>query len=336
VAFPYIYETNFETGDESEWTGTGSDANGVLAVEHYSELFRRPGLAMPFRGAYCLRTNLVGAASTQYVAEDTGFDITAGNEIFVAFNLFISSDLVMATTNEFNVMQLNDTAEFAVGINFTTANGVRIGVGETGPASATLTPFTLGQWHTVETQFHLDAGGGDDGLINWWFDGTAMTGVTGLDQAAITLGRVGAIGVDAGTTAGNILVDRVIVDDARIHPAPRFPETIEITKTGHIFVGPGTIDAATLLSGAGTDCVLQIYDTDEAEIEEWKTKTLLKNTANNEVVDSAHMPVNINRGAYCVLSGSNPRALVKTATLSAYASDGAIRTYAQNRVPRIG
>jgi hypothetical protein len=86
-----------------------------------------------------------------------------------------------------------------------------------------------------------------------------------------------------------------------------------LTKSGHAFVGPGKIDNVTLLSGNGTDCILSVYDTDEADTNDAKSVvTELRNTAAYEMVDPAGMPVSVKRGAYVVLSATtNPRALLK-------------------------
>jgi hypothetical protein len=55
----------------------------------------------------------------------------------------------------------------------------------------------------------------------------------------------------------------------------------------------------------------------------------LKNTANSELVQH-ELPVRVTRGCYVVLSGTNPRALVKIRWANSY-SDGAIRQQGQRR-----
>ena len=129
------------------------------------------------------------------------------------------------------------------------------------------------------------------------------------------------------TTTGTILIDHFVQDDGRIYAQKdRFREEIILTKSGHAFVGSGKIDNVTLLSGAGTDNVLKIFDTDSADTnDDTNVRVELKNTANNETVDPAGMPVNIIRGAYVELAGTNPRALIKLCRATGYGSAGAIR-----------
>jgi hypothetical protein len=142
------------------------------------------------------------------------------------------------------------------------------------------------------------------------------------------------IGQDAGTTAGNVLFDEIVADDAQVYPQDRrFPPQMIMTKDGHAFVGPGMIENVTLLSGSGTDCVLQVFDTDVGNTNDQTDVVVeLKNTAANETVDPAAMPAKIIRGAYIKLSGTTPRALVKIKP-TRWGGDGAIRTYGMKRAP---
>ncbi len=135
------------------------------------------------------------------------------------------------------------------------------------------------------------------------------------------------------TTTGTLLFDQFVFDDLQIFPFKRrFVEDVLVTKDQHLFVGNGRIENITLMSGAGTDCVVSIYDTDEADTNDASNIVAeLKNTANNEVVDPAGMPAQITRGAYVVMTGTDPRALVKIGAAQGWGSDGAIRNYAARR-----
>ena len=170
-----------------------------------------------------------------------------------------------------------------------------------------------------------------------WLDGTAATQVGSITNATITSGIVGTVGIDAGTTRGVILFDEIIADDARIFgPEHRFPETVVMTKSGHVFGGPGVIDNATLISGGGTDATLAIYDTDLGNTDDYSNRVLqLHNTANDEIVDPAGMPAEVRHGAYVALAGTananGPQAIIKIKRAVAYGSDGAIRNYGLRR-----
>ena len=173
--------------------------------------------------------------------------------------------------------------------------------------------------------------GANDGIIEGFLDGASLGALTGRTMAAITSGVVGAIGQSAATTRGMVLFDDIIADDARIYPpSERFPDQLILTSSGHVFVGAGELAQVELLSGAATDNVLSVFDTDRAYTLDASNAVLeLKNTANNERVPSDD-PVRVHRGAYVALSGTNPRALVKIAWANSY-SDGALRQHGLRR-----
>ena len=334
MAFPYTFEANFELGDASEFDAE-TDTGSLLDFPSVFDLARIPGLPAPFRGAHCMRLELAGATDA-FVQEDDDFDLLASETLHVAFALFLADNLEMANNNVFDIFAMQSAGpvnEATLSIQFTTANGFRIGMGETA-GTTQLTPISKGEWHLVETIVHLDAGGGNDGTLDLRLDnGPALTQITGLDQAAIAQARLGAENVDAGTS-GTILFDRLIADDGRIGPMRRFPQTVELTKSGHLFVGPGQLENIELVSGAGTDCVLECFDTDEAETFDGIRKARLQNTASNEIIDPAGMPVLFDQGCFVQLSGTNPRAIAKLSNVPAYGGDGAIRTYAARRQRR--
>jgi hypothetical protein len=85
------------------------------------------------------------------------------------------------------------------------------------------------------------------------------------------------------------------------------------------------------MSGAATDNVCSVYDTDVADTNDATSLVLeLKNTANSELVDPAGTPVDVVRGCYVVLTGTNPRALVKMCGVQAY-TDANTRSLGLNR-----
>ena len=338
MAFPYLSEENFGAGTTGHFDAE-SDVGVRLDIAHYSSLAAVPGLAMPYRGAYAMRVNLATATDDAYLQETGSWDTNASGTIWFRLMFWLSPDLTMANADEFAIFQLwsaTNTVEGGAYINYTTANGFRIGIGETSASS--FLGLTLGEWHCLELKFLIDSGVGNDGTLDGYLDGSAFTQVATLDQGAITSGVVGVIGQDATTTKGVLLIDNIIADDAQIFPpVRRFDEDVLITKSNHVFVGPGRLENASLLSGAGTDNVLTVYDTDVAYTSSASAAKLeLKNTANNEVVDPAGVPIDFKRGCYVVLSGTNPRALIKFSKTPAYGSDGAIRNYANRRTPSPG
>ena len=335
MAFAYLAEEGFELGTKGIFD-VETDTAGKLDFPSYKELARNDRVkAAPYRGAYCMRVDLANTAGTDAYVQETGsFDISLDGTLSFGFMLYVSPDITMATTNEFSIWEMwsgTNTQEAAIVINYTTAAGFRIGAAATGETSA-YSSLELGKWIHVAADIVLDDGASNDGTFTLYVDGVQVAALATIDQAAITSAVFGAVGLDAGTTAGTLLFDHIIVDDARVYPpADRFPENLLLTKSGHAFVGPGCIENISLISGAGTDCTAIVYDTDEADTtDEGNIVVYLANTANNELVDPAATPVDVTRGAYVALAGTTPRALVKLGRVVAYSSDGAIRTYGAN------
>lgn len=328
MGFPFLSEAGFEAGTLGHFDAE-VDTENRLDFPHYSDLARIPGAGAPWRGAYCMRVALEndGTPADAYVQETGAWDLSASGTLFVRLMFRLRPDTVMANADEFAIFQLwsgASTVEAGAYINYTTANGFRLGIGE---ATATsFAPLTLGAWHCLELKFVIDSGVGNDGTIDAWLDGGALAQVTGLDQGAITSGVVGVLSQDAGTTRGAILFDDIVADDARIFPpVERFPQQVLLTASGHVFVGPGEIEKIDLLSGGATDNVLQVYDTDRAYTSDASNVTAeLKNVANNERVALWDTPIRVHRGAYVSLAGTNPRALVKIGWANSY-SEGAMR-----------
>ena len=331
MAFPYTTIENFELGTLGHFDAE-TDTNSGMDFPHYTELARFPGLAMPYRGAYCARINLATASTAGAWVQETGsWDLTAGtNDIYIRLKFWLSKDAAMADADVFSLIELwsaTNTAEACVGIKYTTAAGWEIGIGNAALPSV-LRGLSLGEWHDIEFFVTTEVAG--TSTLDAWFDGTAMTQVTGLTIANITSGIVGANPGAAFTpTAGTLLIDQVIghVDGARIGSGgKRFPQQVLMEKGGHVFVGSGIIDNVSLLSGGAADNVLQVWDTDRADTTNGTMKLEMKNLTPSETpVDPAGVPISVTKGCYISLAGTNPRAMVSVYRAVGYYSDGAIR-----------
>lgn len=293
-----------------------------------------------------MRVNLATSTTDAYLQEDTSWDTAADGTIYFRFMLWISPDLVMANNDQFYVLKLQSTGpvdEVVAGLIYTTAAGLKFGVGETAITSSL--PIQKGKWNCIEVTANIDAGVGNDGTIDYWVNGNAGTQVASLDQAAIIQGRFGVMGQDAGTAAGNLLFDSLIVDDARIYGPTRegegrFVESTFLTASGHVFVGHGVLENVTLATGF-TDNTLEIYDTDTGYTSDiTKRRVYLTTSTTGEVVDPAGMPIVLTRGCYVKLSGTTgttgPFATVKIGKAVGWGSDGAIRNYGNKRRQLIG
>ena len=340
MAFPYDIHANFEDGTRGVFDAT-TDTSSKLSIAHYSDLARTPGYAAPFRGAYCMRVDLGIAVDTNdaYIREDDN-DLAVNATSNLRFYLKVDN-MVFGDTDELIIFAARSAAayEFVVSINFTTANGLRIGVGN--ETAAQLTALTQGVWHLVDLTINIDSGA-NNGDINWRIDGVAQTAVTGLTQIATTNMRLGAQDPVATMTSGVLLFDDFVLnDDGRafgILPQDRFSDGVVLLASGHVFVGPGCIENATLLAGETADCGLRLWDTDVANTDGIENeKLLLRNTGTTggEIVDPAGVPVEFKRGCYASLTGTadalGPWARLKIGSAVAYGSDGAIRSYGLRR-----
>lgn len=342
MAFPYVAECGFELGTRGHFDAE-TDTETRLDFPQYSYLAQIPGLPAPYRGSYCMRVNLAndGTPADAYVQETGSWDIAvAAAAMYWRVMIFVSDSITMANNDEFAIWQLwsgATTVECGCYINYTTANGLRIGLGNGASASVFLA-LSTGKWHCLELAFTAETGAGNnDALLDGYLDNAAFTQVAGtFDVAEVTSGVLGVLSQDAGTTAGYVLFDDVLTDDARLGVVvERFPNPILMTTSGHACVGPGVITGAQLMSGAGTDNVLALYDTDTGYTTDPSHILLeLKNTANSQVVENG-TPIELpfKRGCYVSLSGTNPRALIHFK--SKYQCDALIRNHGARRTPNL-
>ena len=340
MAFPWLYQANFETGTNAQFDSE-TDGDSKLSFPHYSTLVRDAWREIPYRGAYAMAIDLRLGTADAYVQENDGFDLALAGTLSVRF-YFLARALTMAASDRYTILTMQSagpTDEIVVDVR-NNAGTIEILAAETG-ASATVrsSPLIQDVWHSVELTVTLDNGVGNNGTIDFYLDGNQVSTQLGsLDQAAIIQARLGAIGIDAGTTAGRLLFDQVIVDNTRVFPfRRRFAQQVMLTQSGHVTVGPGRASSITLLSGGAADNELVLYDTDEANT----------NDASNIVVPilrnlNADIPASwkvepyegyFERGLYVALTGTNPRALVTLA--DGLMSPSAIASYAVRRAQHL-
>ena len=339
MAFAFIVERNFETGDDTDWdTKTDTNSPALLTFPHYTELSRFPDSNWaPASGAYCMQVVASGETNEISLTEaDVNIDLAVNN--FIKFEVNFSSDFTATADDTFALFEIraSATVEGQVVARVVAATNV-LNIGIDAPSetvSFSDLAIKRNTWYTIELDITIDESGNNDGTIDLFItklgdpsQTTISTAALGtIDQAAITDGVLG-LQDHLATTTGTILFDNFIHDDGRIYSRrDRFPQTVRLTRSGHAFVGPGVIENVTLLSGADTDHVLRIFDTDRQDTgDEGNVVVELKNTANNETVDPAGMPVRVIRGCYVDLAGTNPRAIVLIGRAPGYGSSAAIR-----------
>lgn len=341
MAIPYLSNFNAEQGDKGHFESE-TDTGARLDFPHYSDLAREPNISMPYNGAYCLRVDLAKSTSDAYLEETGSWDTAASGTIYFRWMLWVHPGITMANNDQFNILLLQSAgpvSEVVAGLIYTTAGGLKFGVGETAITSSL--PIQTGKWIPVEVKAVIDSGAGNDGTIDYWVNGVAGTQVASLDQGAITQGRFGVVGQDAGTTAGVLLMDDLIADDARVYwPAERFPSMVPINATGHIFVGPGSVEGLSLLTTTSGDNI-KLYDTDVAYTSD-ATSAVFEVDASNLVSMSG--PVYFHRGCYAVVTGSSCRGQVfltrnwqkPGVTPPKYYNEAGMRRYGQLRKASLG
>ena len=138
MAFPWIFESNFEQGTNAEWDSE-ADTGSRLDFPHYSTLARAGGIgaAVPYRGAYCMRV-VMGDANDHTLIEGD-IDIADTVTRYSSFYLYLGQDVAASANDTFNIYEVQGAAnavENAIGLRITaTTDEVEIGVGEDQPHS---------------------------------------------------------------------------------------------------------------------------------------------------------------------------------------------------------
>lgn len=334
MAFPFLFESNFELGTNGEWDSE-TDVELVLNVKSYKQLARedvtKVGPIAPYRGAFLAEWNLVGDTADHILIEGD-MDIADAATGYARFYLFLGKDL-SGVTDIFNIFELQGTAnavEAAIGLRITTGSErVEIGVGQTAPATFSTTHLLeKGRWYCIELATTVQTGG--TGTSTLFVDGTQAHAIASITNTAVLRGVLGTQNT-LSTTLGHIYVDQFVFDDTRVGALKtRYPHVLWITKSQHIAVGGTELLNVTLIPAAGTDHVLKIFDTDNADTsDEGNIVAHLYNlTANEPPIDLADVPVCVRRGAYVQLSGTaGTRALIHIGYSQGYHSAGRIRQH---------
>ena len=342
MAFPYIFKSNFEAGTNAEWDSE-ADTGSKLDFPHFSTLAGFPGQGTPYRGAYCARINLRPGDTNDHTLTEGDIDIATGVERFFRWAMFLSNDFGATADDNFSIFELQQaggTQVFVVGCTVTAAtDDVTVWVAENStPETTSSAALPKGRWFILEVQANVDTGAAN-GDITVYLDGVSIVSLATPVQNAAAVGT-GVLGTQntLSTTTGTMLFDDFVMDDARLYPPnERFPAVQRITKTGHVFVGPGWIESATILSATGT---MSVYDTDSGNSNDAQAAVLELNSSGPFV--SIDTPTYFKRGCYVVLAGTNPYGEVRLVGPGRERgihgpicnSDGAIRRYGAARTPR--
>jgi len=313
MAFPWLHYSTFDDGTRQNFDSE-TDASNILDFPHYRELSR--GGFSPWQGSHALRLRLNGTA-TANIAETGDWDTSASGTIATWLTVCIGSDLNLAdgdTVILFSLDSAGPVSETVFGVRRSGSN-YQLFAGETGATNTLTITRDNTKWYQIELVNTIDAGGGNNGTLDFYVDGAAVGAqITALDQEVITQIRLGAVSGTAAGNAGTVLIGGIIADDARVYPRNRFHnETVWITRDVNAFVGPCTIDDV-LLTGTSTDAVLTILDTDIYEATgigfSREPVVYIRNTVSNNQEPGLNVKRQVHKGVYVQLTGTNPQAWV--------------------------
>jgi len=225
------------------------------------------------------------------------------------------------------VFQLQSAGPVSDGVIWLEDNAgtMEMGIAETVASNANTIAFPMDQWNLVEWNVSV-TGNTFDAFLN----GEAFTQISGT-IATIIQARLGVMGEDAGTTAGVLYYDQVIVDDLRIRGLDsRFPEnTYWVTGNQHLYMGSGS--ATAYITGTSTDSQVIFYDTDSA-LNGFPPARIIGVGRTEEDYNSRPVDLHWNRGLYAELSGTDTQAFV-TPRSTIWTSEGAAKSFVPRRSP---
>lgn len=271
MAATYTFQAGFE-GNACDGDLTETDTTSAGSVMHYTDMVIRHNID-PWRGAYSYVIDQSVCTTTECKLVSAICNVTTAYYWALGF-AFYAKGTTMATTNQTTLAALISASGLEVALNlyYTTAAGLQLSLTETAGATATcVADLTENKWHWIELYGRNHS---TDGTAYMVLDGQLVpSGLTGLDQAAITDLQLGVDDQDAGHTAGVYAFDDIYFAIEHVSVQPRIgyrsqysmnPHVSAITTSTYldcIFIGPGTVSSVDLLSGTSGD-VIRLYDTD--------------------------------------------------------------------------
>lgn len=326
ASFPFQFEANFEVSDASEFTAT---VGTQVAVEHYKELARNGAWGVPYRGAYALQGTF-GTDTDSYV-RSTSITIGSGSVGYSRFMFYIGDDVSASTTTEV-LLYTTEPAVAGIGLRIESGGDIKFGIASNGSALTTSdVVLEKGRWYTAELTADTTNTNTCTATLD---DAVSVTIANGVVTGATTESRLGITGIGAGSLAnieGTVTLDELATDSARLYGFDsRYPQRLLVTKTSHVFVGSGNIEDIQLIAGAGTDCELNIYDTETADTNPQNLIFRQTNNTSDEATNyNGRDKIKCHKGAYVTMSGTDPRAVISLGITSSYGSEANVRKLAR-------
>lgn len=352
-----LFQDNFERGADGLGDAgrydSETDTENQLDIPHYVTLAQSPGLPMPYSGgAYCLRAVLSGGTADAFVTEADA-NTADGETWWHKWNMWISPDFATNSSADDTFViweSIGAAVSFAVGLRYVDSTGLlEFGCGELTPTSFSGVMAPLGEWFTVEVST-LTVTGAATGAISVFItpeNGTPST------TATVTVGSIQNVAAThcvlgpqdhLATTLGTMLFDNFMIETQRIWPQKnRFSQTIRMTQSGHVFVGPGTVEKIVSVNGTGTSNVIEMYDTDTGQIYMPNKKDHITLAVAGTTYSSTNTPFDVTRGLFYHDSdgtnvpgtwalGADPaETFITISRAPNWFSDGNIRRYAHRR-----
>ena len=339
MAFPFIFQDNFETGSNASWDSE-TDTGSKLDFPHYTTLAANQYMPSPYRGAYCARWDLTTGDTNDHTLTEGDIDIADEGTAYFRWYMFVSSNFTATADDTFNFFELQQaggTVESSVGFRITAAsNLLEIGVGD-GTAPTSFVSFPRNKWVAVELGAKISTTAA--GTLTLYLDGASVVALTSLTNAAAVGQGVFGTQNTLSTTTGVILADQFVMDDTRIYPfRKRFPFHVPVSQSSHVFIGPGYIEGAVLLTNTASD-TLRLWDTDTGNIDD-ELSYITELTA--EFQTSISGPIHFSRGCYATItSGARGEVYLMNSSEKPglrgpqhHWSDGARKLYASKRKAR--
>ena len=336
MAFPWIFENNFENTVTPFGWDSEEDTGGLLDVPTYLTLAQSNvagNAALPYRGASCMR--IVAGDTNDHTLTEADLDIADGATAFASFYLYIGTDFLATANDTFNIYEFSEAAAIGASLSLritATTDAVEIGIGDGVVATDFSTGLLAkGRWYHIEVGYFVSTGGA--GTLTLYVDGVSRVALTTLTGNAVTSGRLGTQDT-LSTTTGTLLFDEFKFDDLQVFPnVRRFPDTMTLTQSGHVFVGPGSIDSATLMSTTAGN-TMWLYDTDRFNTDQNQDRVVELDIAAHTTMSAGHQPIHFLRGCYVELAGTNPRGTVTISRSTEgphYYSAAGMRQYGNQR-----
>jgi hypothetical protein len=275
--FPYTLQAGFETGATDFDSALTDSQSKTLGYLHYTTAWEKYKV-LPWRGAYMWGIDQsVGTKTTDIYQKQAAFDVANASYYCVSANIYLKGN-TMGNGDRTSLITCRSAAadQAVVQLYYTTAGGFQLLATQsydTAVGTNPVCPITENAWHQVEIYGLCSTAG--SGTLYLVVDGVAIGNVGSLTHVAMSDLFIGATNADATHTAGLIFYDDVYahLDTAsvRFGLRSRYPMNPHVsalasaTYKEHIFVGPGTVRRATLLTQIAND-LLRLYDTDTANV----------------------------------------------------------------------